>query len=68
MNVTPEKRRYDPMNAGFIWSSNGSEGQSSNYLKALDILVEFKATEDREYPWRSSLTDGQIPFLLVWPL
>ena len=66
MNITPERKSYCPMSSGFIWSTLGAAGAAEANVRG--VKVQFKATEGREYPWRTSESDGQIPYLLLWPL
>ena len=69
MNASRVKR-YDPLNAGTVWSCQGVEVKSthnSDFTK-LGINIEFIETPNREFPWRTSLSDGQLPYLLLWPL
>ena len=69
LNVSKEPK-YDPLNAGTLWSRCGVEGVSTcNYeIDQLGIKIDFSETPNREYPWRTSLSDGQLPYFLIWPL
>ena len=33
-----------------------------------DLTIDFKMTEDRDVHWRSNITEGQLPYFLIWPL
>ena len=72
MNVTPDRSsggsKYNPMSSGVIWSRVGVAGLAQARIEAIGVNVDFKATEGREYPWRTSQSEGQLPFLLLWPL
>ena len=69
MNVTRVKK-YDPINAGTVWSCRGVQSVANcNYqLDRLGIKIDFRETPDREFPWRTSIRDGQLPYFLLWPL
>jgi len=67
MNITPERKSYCPMSSGFIWSTLGAAGATEVTVSG-GLKVQFKATEGREYPWRTSQTEGQLPYFLLWPL
>jgi hypothetical protein len=69
MNASRVKK-YDPLNAGTVWSCQGVKLESS-YNTAFDGLgveLDFSETPNREFPWRTRLNDGQLPYLLFWPL
>ena len=71
MNVARAgKKKYDPINLGTVWSCRGVQGvQTCNHdLDRLGIKIEFRETPEREFPWRTSKHDGQLPYFLVWPI
>ena len=69
MNISRVKR-YDPLNAGTVWSYRGTEyvSNGNHDFDRLGVEINFTETPNREYPWRTSLRDGQLPYLLFWPL
>lgn len=73
MNASRTKK-YDPLNNGTLWSYRGIEIDDSSFnpknidIYRLGVSLDFKETPNREYPWRTSLKDGQIPYILIWPL
>ena len=69
MNASRVKR-YDPLNAGTVWSCEGvkPEFTSNTSFDKLGIKLEFIETPNREFPWRTSASEGQLPYLLFWPL
>ena len=62
--------KYDPLNGGTLWTHCGVEcGPNYNdNLNQLGIEIEFSETANREFPWRTSVKDGQLPYFLIWPL
>ena len=73
MNVSRAKK-YDPLNCGTLWSYRGLEiDNATSNLKNIDfhnlgLTLNFAETPNRDYPWRTSFKDGQIPYLLIWPI
>ena len=69
MNISRMKR-YDPLNAGTVWSCQGVEAESTSNtaFDKLGVKLDFIETPNREFPWRTSATDGQLPYFLFWPL
>ena len=61
---------YDPLNAGTLWSCKGVEGvRTCNHdLDRLGVKIDFTETPNREFPWRSNVSEGQLPYFLFWPL
>jgi hypothetical protein len=70
MNVSRVKI-YDPLNGGTLWSCRGVEGVSTcnhDFDRLGGVKIDFCETQNREFPWRTSLQDGQLPYFLFWPL
>ena len=67
--TTPNKK-YNPFGCGNeLWATSGHEGIQSFESFDGKIRVEFAdKTDDRGYPWRSCLNEGQLPHILLWPL
>ena len=65
LNVSSIKKKYGTGPSG-LWSPSGSDGASS--VGSNSVQLEFRGT-DRDSPhWRSSVTEGQMPYLLFWKL
>ena len=73
MNVSRAKK-YDPLNCGTLWSYRGVEiDDTTSNLKNVDfhnlgLSLDFTETPNRDYPWRTNLKQGQIPYILIWPI
>ena len=73
MNASRAKK-YDPLNSGTLWSYRGVELDGSLLTSKnidfhhLGISLDFRETPNREYPWKTSFKEGQIPYVLFWPL
>ena len=69
MNVS-RVHKYDPLNAGTVWSCRGVEGVSTcnHDLDRAGIKIDITETPNREFPWRTSAREGQLPYFLIWPL
>ena len=73
LNISPtEKKKYNPCgNGNELWAHSGKivpleEQKNSKYE---NHIFEFSnQTEDRGYPWRSCMIEGQLPHFLYWPL
>ena len=73
MNIS-RKKKYDPLNCGTLWRYRGVEidDATSNLINAefhnLGLTLDFAETPNRDYPWRTNLQGGQIPYILIWPI
>lgn len=73
MNIS-RKKKYDPLNCGTLWSYRGVEiDDATSNLKNVEfhnlgLIVDFAETPNRDYPWRTNLKAGQIPYILIWPI
>lgn len=73
MNASRAKK-YDQLNCGTLWSYRVIEMDDRLFNpRNIDfyhagVSLDFRETPYRLYPWRTSLKDGQIPYILIWPL
>ena len=45
----------------------GQDGKSKVVLDQ-DLTIEFRATDNRDVHWRTDVSEGQLPYFLLWPL
>lgn len=62
LNISPQRRGFDSLSGGTIWSATGSGGRDEIVVHG--VTFSFRRTV--RDGWRSDVETGQIPYFYFW--